>query len=107
MTFQIIIKGPEEAQKRLKGKTISEFAKNVESHGWPSEFVNEEHRDRVKSLERKNERPLTRQDSMRISREMGFNQLKRIREIAEAEGCEHVERGYPDRDENGNIVIRK
>lgn len=107
MTFQIIIKGPEEAQRKLKGKTISEFAKNMESHGWPSEFVNEEHRDRVKSMERRNERPLMRQDAARISREMGFNRAKQLREIAETEGCEYFERGYPDRDENGNIVIRK
>jgi hypothetical protein len=107
MTFHIIIKGKEENRRRLKGKTVSEFAKNMESMGWPSEFVSEEHRDRVKHAERRNERPLRRQDSAQISREMGFNQQRRIREIANAESCEFFERGYPDRDENGDIVIRK
>ena len=107
MTFQIIIKGKEENRRRLKGKTVSEFAKNMESMGWPSEFTSEEHRDRVKSVERRNKRPLCPQDSAQIFREMGFNQQRRIREIANAKGCEYFERGYPDRDENGDIVIRR
>lgn len=51
--MHIIIKGREEDRARLKGKTITELAKNLESEGWPSEFRNEEERDRVKYLERK------------------------------------------------------
>ena len=103
----IIVRGEERQRERLKGKTISEFAKNLESEGWPTEFVNEEHRDRVKSEERRNERPLRHQDSIKISREMRFDQLKKIREIADEKGCEYVEHGYVDRDDNGNIIIRK
>jgi hypothetical protein len=62
MTFQIIIKGASEERKRLKGKSISEFGKNLESEGWPSEFKNEEQRDKVKFIERKLGRPLTRRE---------------------------------------------
>jgi len=62
MTFQIIIKGDEENRKRLKGKNISELGKNMESEGWPSEFVNEEQRDKVAFVERKLGRSLTRRD---------------------------------------------
>ena len=67
MTFQIIIKGKDEERKRLKGKTVAEFGKNLESEGWPSEFASEEQRDRVEFEERKAGRPLTREDTGRIS----------------------------------------
>ena len=62
MTFQIIIKGKKEGQKRLKGKGISELSRNLESEGWPSEFRNEEERDKTEYFERKLGRPLTRED---------------------------------------------
>jgi hypothetical protein len=62
MTFQIIIKGHSENMKRLKGKNVSEFGKNLESEGWPSEFATEEQRDKVKFLENKLGRPLIRED---------------------------------------------
>ena len=68
MTFQIIVKGDEENRKRLKGKNISELARNLESEGWPSEFKNEEERDRVAFVERKLGRPLTRIDLKRNGR---------------------------------------
>lgn len=60
MTFQIIIK--DNTSKKLKGKNVSEFARNLESEGWPSEFRNEDERDRVAFEERKLGRPLTRAD---------------------------------------------
>lgn len=108
MTFQIIIRGKEENRRKLKGKTVSEFAKNMESIGWPSEFINEEHKDRVKCAERRNERPLDRRESTKISREMGFNQRRRMMsEIAREKDCTHFEQGYPDRDEHGDIIHRK
>jgi len=59
---EIIIKGDKENLRRLKGKNVSELAKNLESEGWPTEFVSEEQRDKVKSLEKKLERPITRKD---------------------------------------------
>ena len=67
MTFHIIIKGKSEELKRLKGKNVSEFAKNLESEGWPSEFTDEEQRDKVKYAERKLERPLFREDVGEVS----------------------------------------
>ena len=58
MTLQIIIK--DKTNKKLKGKNISELARNLESEGWPSEFKDEGERDRVAFAERKLGRPLTR-----------------------------------------------
>ena len=66
MTFQIIIKGKSEEVKRLKGKNITEFGKNLESEGWPSEFASEGHRDRIAFAERKLGRPLTRADDEKL-----------------------------------------
>jgi len=63
MTLQIIIKDP--TNKKLKGKNISELAKNLESEGLPSEFRNEEERDKVAFAERKLGRPLTKADLRR------------------------------------------
>ena len=64
--MEIIIKGDRENLGRLKGKNVSELAKNLESEGWPTEFVSEEQRDRVKFLEKKLERPITRKDIKQI-----------------------------------------
>jgi hypothetical protein len=61
----IIIKGKEESLKRLKGKSITELGKNLESEGWPSEFRNEGERDRAKFLEKKLQRPLIKSDTKR------------------------------------------
>jgi len=63
--MHIIIKGKEENLKRLKGKSITELGKNLESEGWPSEFRNEGERDRAKFLEKKLGRPLIRADVKR------------------------------------------
>ena len=107
MTFQIIIKGEEEDRKRLKGKNVSEFAKNMESMEWPTEMPSEEIRDRIKHAEQRNERPLQRQDVAKIAREVGVNRHKRIQEIARDKGLTLFKTGYPDVDEKGNLVHRK
>ena len=60
--MEIIIKGKEQGLKRLKGQNISEFGKNLESHGWPSEFRNEGEKDRIKYLEKKLGRVATKND---------------------------------------------
>jgi len=61
--MDIIIKGDDaEELKKLKGKSVSEFGKNLESEGFPSEFRNEEERDKVKFLERKLGRPVRKSD---------------------------------------------
>lgn len=58
MTFQIIIR----SKNRWKGKNVTEMARNLESEGWPSEFRNEEERDRVAFAEKKLGRPIKRSD---------------------------------------------
>jgi len=58
----IIIKGDKENGQRLKGKNLSEFAKNLESEGWPSEFSDEGEKDKIKWLEKKLERLVTKKD---------------------------------------------
>jgi len=60
--MEIIIKGDEVELKRLKGKNVSELGKNLESEGFPSEFVNEGEQDKVKFLEKKLGRPATKSD---------------------------------------------
>jgi len=60
--MEIIIKGDEIELKRLKGKNVSELGKNLESEGFPSEFVNEGEQDKVKFLEKKLGRPATKSD---------------------------------------------
>jgi len=60
--MEIIIKGDEVELKRLKGKNITEFGKNLESEGFPSEFKHEEEQDKVKFLEKKLGRPATKSD---------------------------------------------
>jgi hypothetical protein len=62
MTFQIIIR----SKTKWKGKNVSEFARNLESEGWPSEFANEGERDRVAFEERKRGRAITRAELKKI-----------------------------------------
>ena len=64
--MEIIIRGKEEESKRLKGKSVCDLAKNLESEGWPSEFRNEGERDRARFLEKKLGRPLRRGDAKKI-----------------------------------------
>jgi len=61
--MEIIIKGDDaEELKKLKGKNITEFGKNLESEGFPSEFASEGEQDKVKFLEKKLGRPATKSD---------------------------------------------
>jgi len=64
--MEIIIKGDQEDLKRLKGKSISELGKNLESEGFPSEFKHEGEQDKVKFLEKKLGRPATKSDLKRF-----------------------------------------
>ena len=56
----IIVKGASQEHSRLRGKNITEFAKNMESEGWPTEFANEEERSKVEFMERKAGAPLSK-----------------------------------------------
>lgn len=64
--MEIIIRGKEEELKRLKGKSVCDLAKNLESEGWPSEFRNDGERDKARFLEKKLGRPLCRGDAKKI-----------------------------------------
>jgi len=66
----IIIKDREHNIKRLKGKNISEFARNLESNGWPSEFANDEIKDKVKYAEKKSSRPITKKEVNKIAKDI-------------------------------------
>ena len=108
MTFQIIIKGEEEQRRKLKGKNVSELAKNMESIGWPTEMPNEEMRDRIKHAEKRSGRSLQASDCMEIAKEVGIRpKHERIRQIAQKQGLEYFETGYPDPNEHGDLVHRK
>lgn len=92
----IIIKGKDRNIKRLKGKGISEFARNLESEGWPTEFYNEEIRDRVKFVEKKERRPLRKFDIPKISKEMGIpSKLENIEQIAKEKKLVKFKKGFP------------
>ena len=65
--MEIIIRN----RNKIKGKSISEMARNLESEGWPSEFSNEEMRDRVQFLEKKKGGPISKQDIHNISQRKG------------------------------------
>ncbi len=64
--MEIIIRGKEQELKRLKGKSVCDLARNLESEGWPSEFRNDSERDRARFLERKLGRPLRKGDAEKI-----------------------------------------
>jgi len=64
--MEIIIRDKEKDLKKLKGKNLSELAKNLESEGWPSEFRHEGERDKVKYLEKKLGRPLQKRDMRKL-----------------------------------------
>lgn len=66
--MEVIIRGKEESLKRLKGKSVCDLARNLESEGWPSEFRNDSERDRARYLERKLGRPLRKGDAEKIAR---------------------------------------
>jgi hypothetical protein len=67
MTFQIIVRSSRtNPTGKLKGRNVSEFARNMESEGWPSEFANEGERDRVAFEEKKLGRAITRKELKKI-----------------------------------------
>jgi len=65
--LEIIIRN----KNKIKGRSVSEFARNLESNGWPSEFAREEVRDRVKYFEKRENRPVNKGDLNQITREIG------------------------------------
>ena len=93
----IIIHGKEHDRKKLQGKTISEFSKNLESEGWPSEFSSEEMKDRFKYLERKEGRALKRIDIPKLAKELKIKSKdEKIREIAREKKLTYFKKGYPN-----------
>ena len=58
----IIVKGGGRETATLKGKTVTEMAKNLESEGFPTEFDSEEQADRFAFIEKKEGRPLQKSD---------------------------------------------
>ena len=67
MSFTIIVRSSRtNPTGKLKGRNVSEFARNMESEGWPSEFKNEGERDRVAFEERKLGRAITRAELKKI-----------------------------------------
>ncbi len=64
--MHIIIKN----KTSVKGRSITEFADNLVSAGWPDEFNCAETKDRARFIERKERRPLTKADLSRIVQDM-------------------------------------
>ena len=58
----IIVKGGGRETATLKGKSVTEMAKNLESEGFPTEFDSEEQADRLAFIEKKESRPLQKSD---------------------------------------------
>jgi len=58
----IIVKDRETSMRTLKGKTVTEFNKNMESEGWPTEFASEEDRDRLSFEEKKRGRAIRKEE---------------------------------------------
>ena len=54
----------------IKGRSVTEFADNLVSAGWPDEFNCGETKDRARFIERKEHRPLTKADLSRIAQDM-------------------------------------
>ncbi len=92
----IFAKGVKENRDRLKGKTITQFSKHLEGEGWPSEFHNEEARDRIKHAEKRNYYSLKYENYIGISKRMGLathrydgihKKEERVAKLAKAKGC--------------------
>ena len=58
----IIVKDKESSMKTLKGRTVTEFDRNMEKEGWPSEFATEEDRDRLAFEEKKRGRAIRKEE---------------------------------------------
>ena len=91
----IIVKGKDSSRK-LKGKSITEFSRNMESEGWPTEFVNAEERDRIKYAEKRCGRPAQREDFANVKRTMGTEiDKRRIEKLANKLKLTKFEHGFP------------
>ena len=64
------VKGKEHNLRRLKGKTITEFHKNLQKEGYPAEMGREE-ADRVKYAERRNRYALQKSHAYQVKKNMG------------------------------------
>lgn len=58
----VIVRDRERDRAKLKGKTVVEFSRNLESEGWPTEFASEGDRDRLAFEEKKRGRAMRKQD---------------------------------------------
>ena len=93
--MEIIIHGKERDKKKLKGNTITEFAKNMQSEGWPAELTPAE-ADRIKYAERRNGHVLTWDEGLKIQINLGLKPRHlRAAEIAKKQGLTHYREGYP------------
>jgi len=66
--MHIIIKNKN--RPSVKGRSVTDFADNLVSEGWPDEFNCAETKDRARFIERKEHRPLTKTDLSRIAQDM-------------------------------------
>jgi len=93
--MQIIVKDEVHNRTRLKGKTVTDFAKNLQSEGWPPETDVEEH-DRIKYAERRNRYSLKTEDAVQIKKEMGVDLEKNINKLGKEKGYTLYKKGYPN-----------
>jgi len=102
----IKINDREHIHKVLKDKNVSEFARNMESEGWPSEFPSKEAQSRVEHFERKKGRPMRRKDAVSVM-PLKYTSREEMNEIAKSKGLEHFEKGFPDVNDNGELIRRE
>ena len=88
----IIVKDKQSSMRTIKGKTVAEFDKNMESEGWPSDFASEEERDRIAFEEKKRGRALRPEDTVvdtranRVKAAMKAAKEGKIRKVKEYPG---------------------
>ena len=85
----IIVKDREASMRTIKGKTVTEFDKNMESEGWPTEFASEEDRDRLAFEEKKRGRAIRKEEIRVDSR---AERVKLAREAADRGEIRKVEK---------------
>jgi hypothetical protein len=72
----IIVKGGGRETQTLKGKSVTELAKNLQSEGFPTEFDSEEQADRLAFIEKKEGRPLQKSDVITDGRHRMTKQIQ-------------------------------
>lgn len=72
-------------KNKIKGKTVSEYAKNLESEGFPSEYSHPEMKERIRYIEK--DHRFRREDLEQIKRQVGYDRSKEIEKIARDLGC--------------------